>query len=475
MEKVLHPIQTYGETSIAMSSGHGTWYRCHPIFATFVGDYPEQCLVTCTKSGHCPKCTVPPDQLGEYSHFPLRNYGKAIETFNLADEDTHQFHAACHKAGLKPVYHPFWSTLPLVDIFLSITPDILHQLLQGVVKHITAWLSNPVVFGAAKINARCRSLPPSHNTTLFPNGITMLSRVSGKEHKDICRILLGLIVDLPLSDRQAPSRVVQAVRGLLDFIYLAQYPSHTTTSLRHLEECLAHFHQNKGVFVDLGVREHINIPKFHSLIHYVLSIKLFGSTDNYNTEQSERLHIDLAKDAYRATNRKDEFSQMTTWLERREKVQMHMALIKRRQQGHTTVPTLVPMGPLQVDTRTLKMTQHPTVKAVTFEELASRYGAVDFQDALADFIASVNYPGATAARLRTRGANTLLPFRSVPVFHRIKFTSTSHNSENSQIVDSVIIRPEQEDTHGRIVPARFDTVIVHGKDPSVVHGQHGEF
>jgi hypothetical protein len=47
--------------------------------------------------------------------------------------------------------------------------------------------------------------------------------------------------------------------------------------------------------------------------------KLFGASDNYNTEYTERLHIDLAKDAYRSTNFKDTFPQMTLWLERKEK------------------------------------------------------------------------------------------------------------------------------------------------------------
>jgi hypothetical protein len=92
--------------------------------------------------------------------------------------------------------------------------------------------------------------------------------------------------------------VVKAVRTLLDFLFLAQFPSHTSETLRRLEDCLLAFHNNKDVFLDLGVRENFNIPKLHSLTHYTQSIQLFGTTDNYNTEQSEWLHIDFAKDAY---------------------------------------------------------------------------------------------------------------------------------------------------------------------------------
>ncbi|KAH9058056.1 hypothetical protein EDB87DRAFT_1675459 [Lactarius vividus] len=471
MDKLLSPIHSYGENGLVMTSGDGTWRRCHPIFAAFIGDYPEQALVTCTYNGRCPKCTVPRDQLGEFLRFPARDLTKAFDTFLLADENTSSFHAACNEAGLKPIYHPFWQHLPLTNIYISITPDVLHQLLQGVLKHLLSWLTRSVVFGAMEIDARCRCLPPNHHITLFPKGITGLSRISGKEHKAMCRILIGLIVDIPLPGGQAPSRVVRATRALLDFICLAQFPSHTTQTLKCLEDSLATFHQNKDVFVDVGVREHFNIPKLHSLLHYGYSIGLFGTTDNYNTEQTERLHIDFTKDAYRATNRKGEYAQMTAWVERREKVKAHITYVEWRQRFRTSAPEPTPVVHLQ-SRRFLKMAQHPTVKAVSFEELAEKYGAVDFQDCLADFIAQLNHPGASAAVLRARAADTLLPFQTVPVFHRIKFTSSS-STGNSEIVDSVVVRPEQNDAHGRTIPSRFDTVLVRGRHEDVMHGNHG--
>ncbi|KAI9430371.1 hypothetical protein H4582DRAFT_2063875 [Lactarius indigo] len=471
MERVLRPIHAIGETGLAMRSGDGIWRRCHPILATFVGDYPEQGLVACTRFGRCPKCLVPVDQLGNYIDFPARNHVDMVDTYMLASEDIRRFRAVCQEAGLKPIFRPFWTALPLVDIFLSITPDVLHQLLQGVVKHVKAWLTR--IFGAAEVDARCRTLPPNHHITLFAKGITTLSRISGKEHKNICRILLGLIVDLALPGGQLPTRVIRAVRALLDFVYLAQYPSHSRQTLQRLEECLARFHENKDVFIDLGVRRHMDLPKVHSLLHYRSSITLFGTTDNYNTEQFERLHIDFTKDAYRATNRKDEYSQMTVWLEHHEKVRMHTAFVEWQEQNDLTSPPIsaTSTGPLRVGTQYLKMTQHPTVKAVTFDELATSYGTIDFQDALADFIALINYPSASAAALRSRAADTLLPFRSVPVFHRVKFTSRE-NSEDFEIVDSVVIRPVQKDAHGRTVPERFDTVLVRGRQ-DIMHGNNG--
>ena len=90
---------------------------------------------------------------------------------------------------------------------------------------------------------------------------------------------------------QVSPRIITAACALLDFLYLAQLPSHSSFTLVCMEESLDHFHNNKDIFVELGIHNHFKIPKFHSLIHYVPLIWLFDTTDNYNTEQMEQLHI----------------------------------------------------------------------------------------------------------------------------------------------------------------------------------------
>ena len=151
MRNILGSISSIGETGIAMMSGDGVWRRCHPIFAIFVGNYPEQVLVTCTFNGQCPKCLVPPDELGKYKSFPLRTQRAVIGSYLLADQDMRRFHWTCREARLKPIVHPFWATFPLTDVFIWITPDILHQMLQGVMKHLIGWLTD--IFGSSAIDA----------------------------------------------------------------------------------------------------------------------------------------------------------------------------------------------------------------------------------------------------------------------------------------------------------------------------------
>jgi hypothetical protein len=472
MRSILAPIAACGEAGLAMLGGDGFWHRCHPILAVFIGDYPEQTLVTCTYQGRCPKCLVDPEELGDYSRSPPRDYEQVLATFRLADGDVQAFHSACRKADLKPVFHPFWEALPLVDIFISITPDILHQMLQGVMKHLIAWVS--AAFGPRNVDTRCKSLPPNHHITTFAKGISILSRVTGLEHKQMCKILLGLIIDLSLPSGESPPRIIKSVRALLDFLYLAQLPSHTPHTLLRLEESLARFHENKAVFVELGVRDNFLFPKIHSLLHYQTSITLFGTTDNYNTEQTERLHVDYTKHAFGATNHKDEEPQMTVWNERREKVEQHALFVAWRQQAQEPcISSSTRIGPPEPIPRTIKMALHPSLKAVTFNDIADNYGALDFQDAIADFIARINHPQASTMALKDLAEDVLLPFRTVPVFHKIKFTSL----RDSDIIDTVHVRPELRDTRGRPIPSRFDTVIVrHGSGPRVgVHRNKGQF
>ncbi|KAK7036999.1 hypothetical protein R3P38DRAFT_3311637 [Favolaschia claudopus] len=323
----------------------------------------------------------------------------------------------CEDAGIKP-------GLPHTKIFRSIAPDVLHQLYQGIVKHLIAWLKT--VCGEAEIDARCRRLPPNHNIRLFMNGISDLNRVTGKEHDQISRFILGIIVDI-----QLPNNLKSSL------------------SLTLLEDALHSFHGNKSIFVDLGVRPDFNLPKLHNSSHTPSCIEYFGTTDNYfgttdnyNTEYTERFHIDLAKDAYRSTNFKDEFPQMTLWLERKEKIFRHEKYIQWRLDGCPPPATLKPLPPSIVYERRLKMTKHPTLKA-----------------ALSRFVVQFKNPTFTRAQIEAQSHSIPLQFNRVPVYHRLKFVAedpyTVGRPEDS-VIDSIHVQPRS----GKELSGRFDTAII---------------
>ncbi|KAF8838294.1 hypothetical protein BDN67DRAFT_1013214 [Paxillus ammoniavirescens] len=239
---------------------------------------------------------------------------------------------------------------------------------------------------------------------------------------------------------------------MLDFLYLSQYPCHTVDTLRLLDEALTRFHANKEIFVDLGMRTQFNLPKLHSLRHYVQMIQLFGTTDNYSTEYTERLHIDLAKDAYRATNHKDQYTQMTQWLERREKIMWHDNYVRWRRSGDSQQQERIPPDLALV--RTIKMTKHPSAKGVSLDKLIQDYRAT----------------------LNGTARDVILPFRTLPVFHKIKFHAIDAlgHEDASTTIDAVHCHPSREDSRGKEVPGRFDTVLVNCGEGGVT-GVAGEF
>ncbi|KAG1816374.1 uncharacterized protein BJ212DRAFT_1446932 [Suillus subaureus] len=250
---VLAPLIPARTEGISMCSSDGACCHCHPIFASFVSDYPEQLLTTGVKFGECPKCDVNAKDTGSNTmQFHLQKLSEVLDALAAFNDGNLVFVCACAAAGIRPIIHPFWEDLPFTNIFRAITPDVLHQLYQGLIKHLLSWLS--AACGGAKIDAH------------------------------LC--------------------------GLLDFLYLAQYPYHSSETLHSLDKALDLFHQNKDIFIQLSIHNNFNLPKLHTVHHYHLMITLFGTTDNYNTEYTEHLHIDLAKDAYRTTNHKDNIQKL---------------------------------------------------------------------------------------------------------------------------------------------------------------------
>ncbi|THU80932.1 hypothetical protein K435DRAFT_694654, partial [Dendrothele bispora CBS 962.96] len=145
----------------------------------------------------------------------------------------------------------------------------------------------------------------------FLQGISSLSKITRQEHNEISCFLLSIIIDIPLPGSFSSMCLIRCVCALVDFLYLAQYPIHTDKTLKLLGDSLQKFHKNKDIFVDLGIQPHFRLPKLHFLNHYIQKIRYIGPYDNYNTEQTERLHSNFAKDGYQASNKKDEYTQMT--------------------------------------------------------------------------------------------------------------------------------------------------------------------
>lgn len=146
------------------------WGWCYlmlsPYFCHFCGWLPQTSSGHWGQMGECPECECPRDKLGDEDEYKYRDLGDILGALAVfGDPDTQVFVCACREAGIKPITHPFWEDLPYTNIYHSIAPDILHQLHQGVIKHLLSWLKR--AFGKAEIDAQSWQFPPNHNICLL--------------------------------------------------------------------------------------------------------------------------------------------------------------------------------------------------------------------------------------------------------------------------------------------------------------------
>ncbi|HEV7737133.1 MAG TPA: hypothetical protein VGO47_07155, partial [Chlamydiales bacterium] len=254
------------------------------------------CLVAGCQENSCPVCTVGPKERGDPCTAPYRN---PTENLNVL-----RVHASGHKSTafktlcLCPLVDPFWAKLPHVNIFACFTPDLLHQLHKGVFKdHLVKWCIEAAArySSAQEIDKRFKCMPSHPNIRHFRKGISAIAQWTGKEIKEMERVFASLLFGA------VPPEVTQVARAIIDFIYYASFPSHSTETIRRLQDALDTFHEYKKVFIKMNIQEHFRIPKIHSMEHYAWFIRQKGALDGYNTELSERMHI-LVKDSYRDSN-----------------------------------------------------------------------------------------------------------------------------------------------------------------------------
>ena len=118
-----------------------------------------------------------------------------------------------------------------------------------------------------------------------------------------------------------PQKMSQCLAVFLDFAYTARRSEHDTLCLGAMEEALQYFHDLRTIFIDTGVRpDGFGLPRQHSLVHYILSIRQFGSPNGLCSSITESKHIEAVKETWRRSNRNEPIGQMIRTLSRLSKL-----------------------------------------------------------------------------------------------------------------------------------------------------------
>ena len=115
---------------------------------------------------------------------------------------------------------------------------------------------------------------------------------------------------MPAIEGHVPRDVVRVICAFIEFCYIVRREVHDTKSLQELQDALNRFHQYRVIFETTGIREHFNLPRQHSLLHYVKLIRAYGAPNGLCSSITESRHIEKIKDPYRRSNHYNALGQM---------------------------------------------------------------------------------------------------------------------------------------------------------------------
>jgi len=199
------------------------------------------------------------------------------------------------------------SCLSDFDVTLSFAPDIMHDLLEGVVpltiKHVLKAVIATGTETISDINVRMSSMPVKYGThTYMPQPLTA-SNVNGdgvipgnaSERWCLLRILPFLLSKVP--DENIWETYLN-LREICDIVFAKQVPK---GFIPYLSVCIANFLQNfQEVFPDIKMT-----PKMHFLVHYPRYLQLIGPLTSVWTMRFEGKHYPLKEVARRVKNWKN--------------------------------------------------------------------------------------------------------------------------------------------------------------------------
>jgi hypothetical protein len=114
--------------------------------------------------------------------------------------------------------------------------------------------------------------------------------------------------------------MVGALRAFLEFCYIARHDVQDTRTLAALEDALVRFHDLRSIFEECGVRDDFNLPRQHSLTHYLALIRAFGAPNGLCSSITESKHIKAVKEPWRRSSRFEAMGQMLVTNQRLDKL-----------------------------------------------------------------------------------------------------------------------------------------------------------
>ena len=113
----------------------------------------------------------------------------------------------------------------------------------------------------------------------------------------------------------------KVLHALIDFCYIAHCNVYNTSSLKALQDTLDCFHHHRTVFQTCRVHpDGFNLPRQHSLIHYIKQICAFGAPNGVCSSIMESKHIKAVKEPWWRSSHFEALEQMLLTNQRVDKL-----------------------------------------------------------------------------------------------------------------------------------------------------------
>ncbi len=236
-----------------MVDAQGILRAVRTFLIAHLADFPEQQLISGVSQNYSPTSFAELHQFGDARPHRLRTGTSTLRQIktirkSVPTNDLSEFLEASTKFGLNGIHQPFWRDWEFADPCYFLTPDPLHQWHRMFIDHPMKWLRK--LMGDLEVDRRISSLQKWIGKRHFVNGFTRYKQHTGREQRDLQSFFIGIMN----GHRTLKPEIIKAFRGLLDFIYIGQYESHSTTTLKYLNKALNTFHANKYALSRAGAR-----------------------------------------------------------------------------------------------------------------------------------------------------------------------------------------------------------------------------
>ncbi|KAF7975802.1 hypothetical protein HWV62_8483 [Athelia sp. TMB] len=325
LDFVLEPLKIAAAVGIMMADALGQSRFCFTPLAAYMVDTQEALMLAGVAGKTSHLTTASYRQFGDNFRHPPRTASLTLSQRDIIrasvdPTDIAEYGQEAMAFRLNGVDSLFWRDWPFTDPSVIFTPEPLHHWHKAFWDHDAKWCIRAV--GPSEIDFRFTILPRRVGFRHFKEGISKLKQVTGREHRDIERYMVGVIADA------VPKDFVIAIRSMMEFRYLSQAPAVDDEDIICIDASLREFHDHKQSILDAGARvgkgnnpiNNWHIPKIEMLQSVTTSIRDSGAAHQWSADITEHGHITEVKEPAQNGNNQNYEAQICRSLDRTDKI-----------------------------------------------------------------------------------------------------------------------------------------------------------